>query len=261
MKKEAEKFADSNLFEGMTSLRAIMESTMQGENDRKIEIVYFAEEKREKKARELAFLQNKQDAFGYQLQFLPLAKLHEMATGNTHGGILARCSGRTFPTATAAFHPQNPFLVMIDGVEDPYNFGYALRSLYAAGANGILLSPRNWMGAAGVVCRASAGASERFAMYNCDPDPVVTLQAAKNAGYRIICADLTHSVSVYDANLSFPLLLVVGGEKRGICAPALQCADCIVRLDYGREFSAALSTASAATILGFEIFRRNRGNV
>lgn len=72
---------------------------------------------------------------------------------------------------------------MLEGIEDPYNFDYALRSLYAAGADGIILSERNWMTAAGIVCRASAGASELIPLYLCGNDPAGVMKAA---GYRVV---------------------------------------------------------------------------
>ena len=80
----------------------------------------------------------------------------------------------------------------------------------------------------------------------------------KAMGYRLICADLPNSLPVYDCDLSLPVFLVVGGEKRGISRSVLEKADAIVRIDYGRDFPAALSAASAATVLGFEIFRQNK---
>jgi 23S rRNA (guanosine2251-2'-O)-methyltransferase len=52
------------------------------------------------------------------------------------------------------------FVVMLDGIEDPFNFGQAVRALYAAGLDGLVLRRRNWMSAAAVVARASAGATE-----------------------------------------------------------------------------------------------------
>ena len=144
---------------------------------------------------------------------------------------------------------------MIEGIEDPYNFGYALRSIYAAGADGIILSERNWLTAAGVVCRSSAGASERLNTYIATNDFITDF---KTKGYKIVCADIKNSVSVYEADLKKPILLIVGGEKRGISASLLKEADQIVRIDYGRRFDAALSAASASTILAFEIFRNNK---
>ena len=80
----------------------------------------------------------------------------------------------------------------------------------------------------------------------------------REKGCRILCADIDNSVSVYDAELTRPLFLIVGGEKRGISRRLLDMADTVVRLDYGRPFDGALSAASAATVLAFEVYRRNR---
>jgi 23S rRNA (guanosine2251-2'-O)-methyltransferase len=76
-------------------------------------------------------------------------------------------------------------------------------------------------------------------------------------GYRVLCAGIRDSVSLYESNMKRPLLLVVGGEKRGISRAVLDRADQVVRIDYGREFRGSLSAASAATVLGFEVLRQN----
>ena len=144
---------------------------------------------------------------------------------------------------------------MIEGIEDPYNFGYALRSIYASGADGIILSKRNWLSAAGVVCRSSAGASERLNVFIDNGD---FINIFKSKGYKIVCADIKNSISVYDADLKKPILLIVGGEKRGISSSVISQADQIIRIDYGRRFDAALSAASAATILAFEVYKSNK---
>ena len=133
---------------------------------------------------------------------------------------------------------------MIQGIEDPYNFGYSLRSLYACGCDGIILPERNWMSAAGVVARSSAGASELIPIYTADPEDAVDL--FRTAGYQILCAGIRDSVSLFDETFRFPVLLVIGGEKRGISRKLLDKADQIVRIDYGRSFRGSLSAASAA---------------
>ncbi len=259
MQKEAEKFADSDLLEGFFSIQALLQAKDEGINDRPVFEILFAQEKKQKKEREWRFLWKYSKKYGFPIRLCPLCEIESLAVGSTHGGILARCGNRSFPSVSKEILQQNPkgFYVLLDGIEDPYNFGYALRTLYAAGADGILLSPRNWMGAAGVVCRASAGASERFCMYLCDRIEQ-GVDCFKESGYRIVCADLDRAVSVYDADLSFPLLLIIGGEKRGIRASVLEKADTVVRLEYGRPFDAALSAASAASLLGYEVFRYNR---
>ncbi|MBQ7646425.1 MAG: RNA methyltransferase, partial [Clostridia bacterium] len=57
-----------------------------------------------------------------------------------------------------------------------------------------------------------------------------------------------------------PLLLVIGGEKRGITRSVLDQSDAIVRIEYGREFDQSLSASSASSILAFEVFRQNRAD-
>ncbi len=262
MKKEQERFSESNIFEGLVSLRALIanqERKINGEvpiHDRVIEEVFYDPARQERKKKEYAWLSHRAEALGFTVALTPRVELDAIAIGNTHGGVLARCSGRTLTLASQVDPIKNGFYVMLDGIEDPYNFGYALRSLYAAGVDGILLPERNWMTAAGVVCRASAGASEMLPMFTVSSSD--DLRHFKEQGYTIVCADIRDSVPLYDADLSRPILLTVGGEKRGISASFLNLADVRVRIDYARDFDASLSAASAATVVGYEIYRQNR---
>ena len=257
MQKEAEKFAQSSLMEGMFSIRAVLRAGEEGISDRKIEKVLFDREKAKSKAKELSFLRAKAKEQGFSVEFTDAAKIEEITVGNSHGGIVAFCTERTIPDISQMKIRENGFYVMLEGIEDPYNFGYCLRSLYAAGVDGILVGPRNWFSAAGVVCRASAGASELFEI--AEGDVVEIVRIFKEKGYLVLAADKTEdAVPIYDTKVQRPVLLVVGGEKRGITRAVLSECDRVVCLDYGRRFGAALSAASAASILAFEIFRQNR---
>ena len=257
MQKEAEKFVDSSIMEGMFSIRAILKATEDGINDRKIEKILFDSEKKKSKARELSYLRAKSYELGFAIEFTDAETLDSMTIGNSHGGIVALCTDRTIGKIEDMNIRENGFYVMLEGIEDPYNFGYCLRSLYAAGVDGILVGERNWFSAAGVVCRASAGASELFEIAAGDPAALIDVFHEK--GYTVIAADKTDdAVPVYDTTVTRPVLLVVGGEKRGITRTVLEKCDKVVSLDYGRRFGAALSAASAASILAFEIYRQNR---
>ncbi len=259
MEKEYEKFHSSNIFEGMTSIRSVIKGFEQGISDRRIVEILYSTERAKARAKELNYLSKVAPQYGFALTEVSENELNSLAIGNSHGGILARCSERTISELTSlssASLPQNGFYVMLDGIEDPYNFGYSLRSIYASGADGIILPKRNWLSAAGVVARASAGASELLNLYTSEPAEAAEFFKANN--YRVICADTPNSVSLYDANLTKPIFLIVGGEKRGIRASVLQTADEVVRIEYGRNFPASLSAASAATILAYEIYRQNR---
>ena len=260
MQKEYLKFEDATSFEGMTSIRAIIEGIDSGINDRQISTILYDNTKTDKNAKTLSYLKAVSSKYNYTLESADPAFLEEIALGNSHGGFVALCKERTIPTLTKELFDEkivkNGFYAMIQGIEDPYNFGYALRSLYAVGCDGIILGERNWMSAAGVVCRSSAGASEMFPVYK--SDEINAAQLFKNSGYNIVCADERTDNILGECSLHFPILLVVGGEKRGISRSLLDMADTLVKIPYGREFKASLSAASATTMFAYEIMRQNK---
>ena len=256
--KESDKFVSSNIFEGMTSIRSVLYAYQNSISTRRIVEILYSEKKSRARFKELNYLNKISSAFGFTMTRCTDEEINMLAIGNTHGGILAKCTDRHIPelfeVPLDAIEP-NGFYMMLDGIEDPYNFGYSLRSAYAAGTDGIILPRRNWLSAAGIVARASAGASERFRMYMASAEEAVRFFHEK--GYKVLCAEKKNSTSIYNVDLTKPVFLIVGGEKRGIAASVLKEADCIVRIDYGRDFAASLSAASAATILAYEIFRQN----
>lgn len=251
MKKETSRQNDSTVFEGMTSISAVINGGY-----RKINKVYVDRSRADNNRRKIDFLKAKSCECGFEIEYTDSEFIDSLTTGNSHGGIIAECSERQIPHLHDCTLPEGGFFVMIDGIEDPYNFGYALRTLYAAGADGVVLTKRNWMSAAGVVCRSSAGASELLPIWTAEGEDAAAF--FKERGIKVIAAGIRDSVSAFDADLSRPLFLIVGGEKRGISAKVLSLADTVVRLDYGREFNGSLSAASSASVLAYEILRQNR---
>ena len=137
MLKEEQRFAASDILEGMTSISALLNSGAV--NDRKIEKVLIDRSKRKSKAAQIGYLTAKSHELGFPIEFVDCEEIDRLAVGNTHGGIIALCGERTLPSPNAENLPKNAFLCYLEGIEDPYNFGYALRSLYAAGCDGILV--------------------------------------------------------------------------------------------------------------------------
>ena len=256
MIKEETKFAASNIFEGMTSIRAIISSIDAGISDRHIEKIIFDQDKTKKISKEVGYFKAVSGKYGFELEGSDIETIEKYTLGNSHGGIIALCSERTIPPLSSLNSlPKNGFFVMIQGIEDPYNFGYSLRSLYACGCSGVILPKRNWMSAAGVVARSSAGASELFSMYSAEA--IEAAEFFKSNGYNIVCADENTDNILGKCELHLPLLLIVGGEKRGISASLMNLADTIVKIPYARHFPASLSAASATTIIAYEIARQN----
>ncbi len=256
MQKEYTKFADSLIFEGMTSIRAIIKAIDEEISDRTIKTILFDKEKLSKISKEIGYLRAVSNKYGFTLEESTKEELEKITVGASHGGIVAVGGERSLPRLSPDSHiKKSGFYAMIEGIEDPYNFGYALRSLYAMGCDGIILSERNWMSAAGVVARSSAGAGELFNIYTAEP--TVAVDIFKSKGYSVVCADLRTENILGECELKYPLLLVVGGEKRGISKALLEKADTLVKIDYGRDFKASLSAASAVTMFAYEIHRQN----
>ena len=246
-----------DLFEGMTAISAVLDSSIRDFNDRRVITVFVDKTRMEKKSRELGFLRHKAEELGFEIQAVHPDDLDNLTSGKTHGGIVAVCSDRTLPLLSESMDKikETGFYVLLEGIEDPYNFGYTVRSLYAAGADGVILPHRNWMGVAGLVARSSAGTSEKMPMFVADPAEVLPL--FKGRGYRAACAEIRDSVDLYEADLTLPLLLVIGGEKRGISRAVLSEADLNVRIGYHGNFRGSLSSAASAAVLAFEVGRQN----
>lgn len=256
MQKEQDKFGSSTLFEGMTSIRGLLSGRKSEVNDRRILRIVYDESRISKIGKEIGFLRHEGERQAFSVEPVSHDEILGRSTGTTHGGILAECSDRTIPPLTSSLARKAKFAVMIDGIEDPYNFGYAIRSLFAMGADLLVLSPRNWLSAAGVVARASAGTSEEIPV--CTASGEEAIRIFREAGALTVCADADTDTLIEDTELPFPLFLLIGGERRGISSSVLHSADKIVRLGYGRDFKGALSAASAAAILAYEIARINR---
>ena len=258
MSDEQTVIPSPDLFEGMTAISAVLDPSVAAFNDRRVTAVFIDKAKIEKKAREVAFLRHKARELGFTVQEVKAEDLDALTSGKTHGGIVAVCSDRTVPLLEDAQDAirEDGFYVFLEGIEDPYNFGYTLRSLYAAGADGVILPPRNWMGVAGLVARSSAGASEKLPLYIAEPASVIPF--FHDRGYRAVCAEIRDSVDLWEADLSHPILLVIGGEKRGISRAVLEEADLRVRIGYGADFRGSLSSAASAAVLAFEVLRQRK---
>jgi 23S rRNA (guanosine2251-2'-O)-methyltransferase len=180
-----------------------------------------------------------------------------VATGRTHGGILAEVGPLRHASASDLARGDRPFVAMLDGIEDPYNFGYAIRSLYAAGADGLVVRPRDWGESEATIVKASAGAFDLL--------PIAEVENAEAAadlfaerGLAVACTAKRDATPIYDADLSGPLFLLVGGERRGITREFLSRADLVLEIPYRRRFSLSLGTVA---VLAFEVMRQRRSAV
>ncbi len=187
-------------------------------------------------------------------------RIEELASGRSHGSVIGLVGARRERAIDELLAEvgEGSMLVFLDGIEDPFNFGQAVRALYAAGVNGLVVR-RSWETALSVVTRASAGASELMPTAHADSVETAA-ESARRAGLRVACAVAdADAIEIHRADLTGGLLLVIGGERRGVTRSFVAQADTLVRIGYGRERAPDLGAAAAAAIIGFEALRQRRG--
>lgn len=239
---------DEIWLEGAISVEAAVEA-----GSREIYEICLGSVKWSKTLRHVAMLAERS---GIPVKEVDPALIDELADSRSHGGVIARVGPRRYQRPRDLIPADaEPIIVMLDGVEDPYNFGQAMRSLYAAGVHGMVVRPRNWLSAAGIVARASAGASERLRVAIVE-NPTQASRFYREHGLLIACATQRRAPSIYDTDLTRPMFLLVGGEKRGVTRAFREHADLHLRIPYGRAFPFSLGAASSTGILAFEIVRQ-----
>lgn len=232
-----------------------VEAVLQGRN-REIEVVYVQQGKWN---RDRAWLLQRLKQAGIVVEKVTAEFIEEKAGGKSHGGMIALAGPRRFMSLADLVEGKDaPFVVMLDGFEDPFNFGQAVRTLYAAGVDGVVVRPRNWLTATNVVSRASAGASELVPMAIAET-AVTAAEFFRERGLVVACTAVNNSQPLYEADLTVPLFLLIGGEKRGITRSFLTQADLRLQIPYGRHFKRSLGAAASAAIIGYEIMRQRRG--
>jgi 23S rRNA (guanosine2251-2'-O)-methyltransferase len=210
--------------------------------------------------RRLAFLRRTAADHRVPIRRVAPADLRQLVSGTTHGGVVALAGERSYLTLPELMAQSSrvPLLFMLDGIEDPFNFGQAMRAIYAAGVDGLVVRARSWERTAGVVARASAGASELL--------PTATVVSAEEAaelshaaGLQVACATTRSDATfLHEADLTVPMVVLVGGERRGVTRSFIESADVLLRIPYGRRGAHALGAATTAAVLAFEALRQRR---
>lgn len=238
------------VLEGAISIQAALES-----ENRTLYELYIDREKRSRSTDRLKQLAR---SVNLPINYVATSTIDEIAAGSSHGGVVAIAGERRFHDIQhLASSTAVPFIVMLDGIEDPFNFGYAIRALYAAGVSGLIVRPRNWFSASGTVARASAGASERIFTAQADSAEVAAHRLGR-FGLQVACTGIRGATPIYEADLSVPLFLVIGGEKRGVARSFIEKSDLLLKIPYGRSFNQSIGTAAAAAILAFEVMRQRQ---
>ncbi len=186
-------------------------------------------------------------------------RLDLLARDVRHQGVAAIAAERALASLDAILagireRGEPPFLIALDGVLDPQNLGAVIRTAEAAGAHAVIVPRRRAAGLGPAVVRASAGAAEHLPVCGV-PNLVAALERLKREGVWVACAD-AGAPELYDTgSLVPPIVLVVGGEGRGLHRLVRERCDRVVRIPlWGRVES--LNVSVAAALLLYEVAHR-----
>ena len=198
---------------------------------------------------------------GVLIDEVPAEVIDELAAGRTHGNVIGLVGARRTLSVQELMGEvgERPLVVMLDGIEDPFNHGQAVRALYAAGVDGLVVR-RSWETAVGTVTRSSAGATELLPTAWAESVDEAA-NACRLAGLRVaVAVDRPDAVELHEADLRGGLFVLIGGERRGVTRSFVDEAGLRVRIGYGRERAPELGAATSAAIIGFEALRQRRAS-
>lgn len=194
------------------------------------------------------------------VQYVTKARLDQMSETKKHQGVIAQ---------TAAFHyaevadlleaarkkGEPPFLLILDGIEDPHNLGAIIRTANLAGAHGVIIPKRRAVGLTAAVAKASAGAIAYTPVAKVT-NISSTIQELKEQGLWFVCADMEGTI-LYDLDLKGPIGLVIGNEGEGVSRLVKETCDLKAAIPMKGEID-SLNASVAAGILAYEIVRQRR---
>jgi 23S rRNA (guanosine2251-2'-O)-methyltransferase len=193
---------------------------------------------------------------------VPVDQLTRIGGFDGHQGVLLEVGERRWAdlaeiAAHAGTSGRDPFVLVLEHLQDPTNFGTLLRSAEAAGVDGVVFPERGAAPLSAAAVKASAGASEHLLLARL-PTIGEAIHELHAAGLRIGAADQDAPASAWETNLSGPLAIVVGSEGSGLSGATKRRCDVLVSFPMAGRV-ASLNAATAGALLLFEVVRQRAG--
>ena len=226
---------------------AVTEALKSG---RGINKLWIASGDREGSVAEIAALAKER---GIVVQYVERAKIESLAGGLAYVAPVPYAELDDILKA-AEEKGEAPFLVLLDELEDPHNLGALLRTADATGVHGILIPKRRSVSLNATVAKTSAGAVEYVPVARIG-NIAQTLKKLKEKGFWVAGADMDGEKAYYEADLTGPLVLVVGSEGRGMSRLTKDACDFIVSMPMVGRIN-SLNASVAGSILMYESMRQ-----
>jgi len=185
-------------------------------------------------------------------------KLDKLSATGRHQGVIAFAAAMTYASledmlALAQEKGEPPFLIILDGIEDPHNLGAIIRTAEIAGAHGVIIARHHASGLTSTVMRTSAGALNYIPVAKVT-NIKKTIDELKEKGLWFVCADMGGQ-TMYDLDLKGPIGVVVGAEGSGVSRLVKEACDFTAAIPMAGHVD-SLNASVAAGILMYEIVRQ-----
>ena len=192
------------------------------------------------------------------IKYVKKDRLDKVSETGKHQGVIAYVAAYKYAEVedildNARKKGEPPFVIILDGIEDPHNLGAIIRTANEAGAHGVIMPKRRAVGLTSTVARTSAGA------INYTPVAKVTniantIEDLKKEGMWFVCADMDGEV-MYNLDLKGPIGLVIGNEGEGVSRLVKEKCDFIAQIPMKGDID-SLNASVAMGILSYEIVRQ-----
>lgn len=192
------------------------------------------------------------------IQFVEKERLSQLSETGRHQGVIAYTAAYEYSEVSdmlelARERGEDPFIILLDNIEDPHNLGAIIRTANLAGAHGVIIPKRRAVGLTATVAKTSAGA------LNYTPVAKVTnlkktMEELKKEGLWFVCADMGGE-AMYDLNLTGPIGLVIGNEGEGVSRLVKETCDFVASIPMKGDID-SLNASVATGVLAYEIVRQ-----
>lgn len=192
------------------------------------------------------------------ISFVKKERLDQLSETGKHQGVIAYAASYEYAEVEdilqrAKDKNEDPFIIILDNIEDPHNLGAIIRTANLAGAHGVIIPKHRAVGLTATVAKASAGA------INYTPVAKVTniaqtIEELKDKGMWFVCADMGGE-TMYKLNLKGSIGLVIGNEGSGVSRLVKEKCDMIASIPMKGDID-SLNASVATGVLAFEIVRQ-----
>ena len=192
------------------------------------------------------------------IEFVSKQRLDQLSETGKHQGVIAIADAYTYVSVEeimnrARAKNEEPFLFLLDGIEDPHNLGAIIRTANLSGAHGVIIPKRRAAGLTPAAVKASAGAVSYTPVAKVT-NLSATIKSLQEQGVWFVCADPDGEV-MYRQDLTGPIGIVIGNEGSGVSRLVRECCDLYTAVPMRGDID-SLNASVAAGILAFEVVRQ-----